>query len=131
VTAINPAVDPSSRTFTVVVEFSNIDLALKPGMFATARILLPGSTQGLFVPQTAVLTDSTTNSSQLFFVKDGRARVAVVQLGAKIGSGADARVEILSGISPNAVIATDHLTDLYDGAAVKTTQAPGAPEKGR
>ena len=123
VTAINPSVDPSSRTFTVVAEFPNTDLALKPGMFATARLLLPGSTQGMFVPQSTVITDATTNSSQLFFVRDGRARVAVVQLGAKI----DGKVQILSGISPNAVIATDHLTDLYDGVAVKTVPASGTP----
>lgn len=115
VTAINPLVDSSSRTFTVVAEFPNADLALKPGMFATARILLPGSTQGMFVPQATVLTDATTNSSQLYFIRDGRARVAVVQLGAKV----DNMVEILTGISPSAVIATDHLGDLYDGAAVK------------
>ena len=51
VTAINPAVDPNSRTFTVIAEFPNTDLALKPGMFATARILLPGDSMGLFVPQ--------------------------------------------------------------------------------
>jgi RND family efflux transporter MFP subunit len=119
VTAINPAVDPSSRTFTVVAEFPNRELALKPGMFATARIVLPGSTDGLFVPQKAILTDATTSSSQLFFIRDDRARVAVVQLGAKMGSGDDAMVEILSGISPNAMIATDRLADLYDGAAVK------------
>ncbi len=127
VTAINPSVDPSSRTFIVVAEFPNIDLALKPGMFATTRILLPGSSQGLFVPQSAVITDATTNSSQLYFVRDGRARVAIVQLGAKLGSGENAVVEILSGISPNATIATDHLSDLYDGAAVKTTSV----QKGR
>lgn len=122
VTAINPSVDPSSRTFTVIAEFPNTDRALKPGMFSTARILLPGSNQGMFVPEAAVLTDSTTNSSQLFFVRDDRARVAVVQLGAKV----DGMVEILSGISPDAMIATDHLSDLYDGAAVKTVPAPGA-----
>ena len=125
VTAINPAVDASSRTFTVVAEFPNRDLALKPGMFATARILLPGSSQGLFVPQAAVLTDATTNSSQLYFVRDGKARVAVVQLGAKTGSGDSAMVEILSGVSSNAMIVMDHLADLYDGASVKTV------EKGR
>ncbi len=119
VTAINPSVDPSSRTFVVVAEFPNTDLALKPGMFATARILLPGSSQGLFVPSAAVLTDATTNSSQLFFIRDGRARVAVVQLGATDRG----QVEILSGISPNAIIATDHLGDLYDGQTVKTTTA--------
>jgi RND family efflux transporter MFP subunit len=120
VTAINPAVDPNSRTFTVIAEFPNADLALKPGMFATARILMPGSSMGIFVPRQAVITDPTTNSSQLFFVRDGRARVAVVQLGATQGD----QVQILSGISPNAVIAIDHLQDLYDGLAVKT--APGA-----
>jgi multidrug efflux pump subunit AcrA (membrane-fusion protein) len=125
VTAINPSVDPSSRTFTVVAEFPNTDLALKPGMFATARILLPGSSEGLFVPQAAVITDATTNSSQLFFIRDGRARVAVVQLGAKIGAGSGSVVQIMSGISPNAMIAMDRLGDLYDGAAVKTV------EKGR
>jgi RND family efflux transporter MFP subunit len=123
VTAINPSVDSSSRTFTVIAEFPNADLALKPGMFGSARIQLAGSSQGLFVPTMAVITDPTTNSSQLFFIRDGRARVAVVQLGATEGG----EVQILSGISPGATIATDHLTDLYDGLVVKTTTA----QKGR
>jgi multidrug efflux pump subunit AcrA (membrane-fusion protein) len=115
VTAINPAVDPNSRTVTVVVEFPNPEIALKPGMFATARILLPGSSQGIFVPRQAVLADTTTNSSQAFFVRDGKARVAVVQLGASDGDS----VQILSGIAPGMTIVTDHLQDLYDGESVQ------------
>jgi multidrug efflux pump subunit AcrA (membrane-fusion protein) len=117
-TAINPAVDQNSRTFTVIAEFANTDLALKPGMFATARILLPGSSNGIFVPKRAIITDPTTNSSQLFFIRDGRARLAVVQLGATDGD----LVQILSGISAGATIATDHLQDLYDGQPVQTAQ---------
>jgi hypothetical protein len=42
----------------------------------------------------------------------------VVQLGAT----RDDKVQVLSGISPNAIIATDHLPDLFDGMVVKTTQ---------
>ncbi len=122
VTAINPAVDPSSRTITVIAEFPNTDIALKPGMFATARILLAGDSMGLFVPKASVITDPTTNSSQLYFIRDGRARVAVVQLGA----ARDNTVQILSGISPGALIATDHLGDLFDGMVVKTVPASGA-----
>lgn len=114
VTAVNPAVDPNSRTFTVVAEFANKDIALKPGMFAVARILLPASRQGLFVPRQAVLTDPTTSSSQLFFLRDGKARVAVVQLGPADGDA----VQVLSGISAGMTIATDHLSDLYDGESV-------------
>jgi hypothetical protein len=76
---------------------------------------------GLFVPRASVITDPTTNSSQLYFIRDGRARVAVVQLGAT----RDNTVQILSGISPGAMIATDHLSDLFDGMVVKTGPAAG------
>src|SRR5262249_24535145 len=50
VTAINPAVDANSRTVAVQAKFANQDLALKPGMFATSRILLHGSSMGIFLP---------------------------------------------------------------------------------
>jgi hypothetical protein len=55
--------------------------------------------------------------------------VAVVQLGAT----RDNTVQILSGISPGALIATDHLADLFDGMVVKTVPAAPAPAatKGR
>ncbi len=114
VTSINPTVDANSRTVTVEAKFANQDLALKPGMFATARILLHGSTMGIFLPRAAVLTDPSTNSSQVFFVRDGKARVAVVQLGAVDGD----MIQILSGIAENFVVATNHLQDLFDGEPV-------------
>jgi hypothetical protein len=98
----------------VEAKFANQDLALKPGMFATARILLNGSSTGIFLPRSSVLTDSSTNSSQVFFVRDGKARVAVVQLGAVDGD----MIQILSGISSDFVVASNHLQDLYDGELV-------------
>jgi RND family efflux transporter MFP subunit len=119
VTALNPTVDANSRTVAVEAKFANQDLALKPGMFATARILLNGSSMGIFLPRAAILTDPSTNSSQIFFVRDGKARVAVVQLGAVDGG----MVQILSGISPDFVVARDHLQDLYDGEPVEFTEA--------
>lgn len=115
VTAINPAVDPASRAMTVIAEFGNGDLVLKPGMFATARVVLAGSSMGLFVPRQAVITDAATNSSQVFFVRDGKARVAVVQVGERDGG----QVRILSGITEGMTVVLDHLKDLYDGQSVK------------
>ena len=38
--AVNPAVDPNSRVFVLEAKFNNSDNQLKPGMFATARVLL-------------------------------------------------------------------------------------------
>jgi multidrug efflux pump subunit AcrA (membrane-fusion protein) len=122
VTAINPAVDSNSRTFTVEAEFPNTDLALKPGMFATARVLLPGSTDGIFLPRRVVITDPSTNSSQVFFIRDGKARLAVVQLGPPDGE----LIQILSGLAAGATVASDHLQDLYDGEPV-TTEGQAKP----
>jgi RND family efflux transporter MFP subunit len=126
VTAINPAVDPNSRTFSVEAQFTNTDLALKPGMFATSRVILGGTSEGVFIPSRAVLTDPSTNSSQVFFVRDGKARVAVVQLGAKDGE----TTQILSGISADAIVALDHLQDLYDGQTVESSIVPPSAGKG-
>jgi len=130
VTAINPTVDANSRTIAVEAKFANQDLALKPGMFATARILLAGSSMGLFLPREAILTDPGTNSSQIFFVRDGKARVAVVQLGAELGAADGNLVQVLSGISSDFVVARDHLQDLYDGEPVEIEQTgTGAVQK--
>lgn len=118
VKAVNPAVETNSRTFTTEVEFANTDLALKPGNFGTARIVLPGSARGIFVPRSAVLTDPTTNSSQVFMIVDDKARVAVVQIGETEGD----EIRILAGIPEDAVLATDHLQDLYDGQTVVTQE---------
>jgi membrane fusion protein (multidrug efflux system) len=126
VTAINPTVDSNSRTVAVEVKFANQDLALKPGMFATARILLNGSSMGIFLPRATVLTDPSTNSSQVFFVRDGKARVAVVQLGAVDGD----MIQILSGITADFVVARDHLQDLYDGESVDVEGAAVAAGTG-
>ena len=125
VTSINPTVDPNSRTVSVEAKFPNQDVTLKPGMFATARILLNGSSMGIFLPRSAILTDPSTSSSQVFFIRDGKARVAVVQLGAADGDV----VQILSGISADFVVATNHLRDLYDGEAVET-EASSRPASG-
>ena len=121
VIAVNPAVDPNSRTFAVQASFGNEDLALKPGMFATARVMLPGNQQGIFVPRAAILTDASTNSSQVFVIRDGKAHVAVVQLGEADGD----YVRILSGLAGDAVLSTNRLRDLYDGETVTVEKELG------
>ncbi len=50
-------------------------------MFATARVLLPGGENAVFVPRSAVLRDKTTDSNQVFAIENGKARLRVVVLG--------------------------------------------------
>ncbi len=114
VTAINPSVDPNSRIFIVEARFDNSAAALRPGMFATANVLLPGGENAVFVPRAAVLRDKTTDSWQLFTIDKGTARLHVVTVGDIDGDA----IRITSGLTGSEAVATSHLPELYDGAPV-------------
>jgi len=117
VIAINPSIDPNSRVFILEARFHNPDAALKPGMFATARVMLPGAVQGLFVPRAAVVRDKTTDSNQIYVLDNGKARLHVVSVGVADESG---MVRIMSGLAAGDTVITNNQTELYDGARIET-----------
>lgn len=116
VSAINQSVDPNSRVFILEARFENPNTALKPGMFATARVLQPGGVDATFVPKAAVLRDKTTDSNQTFVITGGKAHLRVVQTGETSGD----LMRIASGLNPGETVATTNLNELYDGAPVQT-----------
>jgi multidrug efflux pump subunit AcrA (membrane-fusion protein) len=104
---------------TIEARFANPDLDLKPGMFATARVRLPGMEQAVLVPRSAILTDPSTESSQVFVIADDRASVRVVRLGDSV----DELVRVLSGVTAGESVAVTNLGQLYDGLAVQPTDS--------
>ena len=114
ISAINQSVDPNSRVFILEARFDNPDTALKPGMFATAHVRLPGGVDGVFVPKQAVVRDKTTDSNQLYVIQNGKARLRVVSVGDPDGDN----IRILSGIAANDVVAVSNQIELFDGAVV-------------
>ena len=119
VTALNPAVDPASRSFTVEVAIENPDNALRSGMFATARITQPGGGQSVFVPREAVIRDENTNSYRVFTVKENAAHLKVVQ----VGDEENGWIQILSGVQTDEEVAVNNQQQLYEGARVQAQQA--------
>jgi membrane fusion protein (multidrug efflux system) len=115
ITAINPSVDPNSRIFILEARFDNPKGDLRPGMFSTARVVLPGGEPALFVPASAVIRDKTTDSFQVFTVEGSVARLHVVVTGETEGG----QVRIVSGLNPNDTVATSHQSELFDGAPVQ------------
>ena len=116
VTAINASVDPASRIFIVEARFDNGKSELRPGMFSTARVQLPGGETAVFVPRSAVLRDKTTDSNQVFTIENGKARLRVVVVGEADGDA----IRIASGLVGNETVAVDRLGELFDGAAVES-----------
>jgi RND family efflux transporter MFP subunit len=115
VTAVNPAIDPVSRSATVEAEVPNNDNALRAGMFATARIAKQGGSRAVFVPRAAVLNDQNTQSYRVFVVQDGVAKLRVVQIAPQEENG---MIQIISGVNADDIVATSNLNELYEGAKV-------------
>ena len=110
---ISPNVTPTSRTLSVEAEIENGSGALKPGQFATVRILQSRPQPAVLVPSRAVHTESGV--SRVFVIKDGHAQERLVQLGQTEGD----LVEIKSGVAANENVATSNIEQLSDGMAVR------------
>ncbi|HST53191.1 MAG TPA: efflux RND transporter periplasmic adaptor subunit [Pyrinomonadaceae bacterium] len=113
VARVSPNVSAQSRTLTVEAEVENSDNALKPGQFATVRVLMSQTDPATLVPAAAVKTDGTT--ARVFVVKDGVAHERLVGMGQREGD----LVEVKGNVAADELVATSNLDQLADGAPVK------------
>lgn len=113
VARVSPSVTPASRTMTVEADVDNSSGELKPGQFATIRVLLPQSAPAVLVPQRALRTIS--GATYVFVIKNGFAQQRLVQTGQTEGD----LVELKSGIAADEVVATSNVDQLSDGSAVR------------
>lgn len=114
--AVVPSVDSSSRAFMVEARFENPKGELRPGMFANAKLMLPGTEPAVFVPAQAVFYDSTTDANHIYSVVNGIARLNVVLKGDAEGN----QVRIITGLTGNETVVTDNQANVYDGASIAT-----------
>jgi multidrug efflux pump subunit AcrA (membrane-fusion protein) len=116
VSAVNPAVDPNSRVFVLEARFQNTDNTLRPGMFSTARVILGGGENAVFVPKQAVVRDKTTDSNFVYVADGGQAHMHVVLVGEADGDA----IRIQSGLTGNEAVIMNNQAQLFDGAAIST-----------
>ena len=114
---VAPTVDPQTRTGLVYVDLTTSPQgkagAVKPGMFARGEFEL-GNSQALTVPQHAVVV---RDGFSYAFRLNADQRVSQVKLttGRRVGE----RVEVLEGISADAVLVASGAGFLNDGDLVK------------
>jgi multidrug efflux pump subunit AcrA (membrane-fusion protein) len=114
VAEIIPALDTASRSLIAVVGVLNPDGALKPGMFATARVVEPSAGKvGILVPAQAVIR-SATGSGVVYVVANDRAEARAVQTGQEV----DGMVQIVEGVAEGEEVATAGADKLADGATI-------------
>ncbi len=127
---IAPTVDPQTRNALVYVDLPAMTAnstsagGARPGMFARGEFEI-GQSQALLVPQRALVVRDGFNF--VFELQaDQRVRQVKVQTGRLVGE----RVELLSGLAPEASVVVNGAGFLNDGDLVRVVDATAAAAEG-
>lgn len=113
VSRVGPLVSPTSHTFPVEALFPNDDGAMKPGIFARARVRIGAEEEVFAIPETAISQVAGVN--KIFVAKDGKAQVRPITILRKRGGDALLQGELRAG---EQVVLTG-IARMYEGAEVK------------
>jgi membrane fusion protein (multidrug efflux system) len=114
--AVEPRVDPDTRTIQLRARVPNPDGVLRPGMFATVRVRLGTIEDALVVPAVSVVP--ALGTQRVFVVENGTAAPRNVRLGVR----SDSTVQITEGLSARDTVITSGIQDLRAGLRVRLEQ---------
>lgn len=109
---VSPALRPQTRDLIIEATAKNDDGALKPGMFATIKLVI-GEEEQATVPVSAIKEDGTVR--RLFVAKDSRAIEMVV----KTGLVKEGRIAVYEALPVDTQVILKPPTGLSDGASIQ------------
>ena len=116
---ISPAADSQTLLYPVEVYLTNTDGNIKPGMFASIKLVLDNVENTISVPLNAVLEKS---GEQYVFVVDESTNTAV-KTTVTTGVKNEENIEILSGVKEGQKVVIKGQDFISDGSAVNITAA--------
>ncbi|MDH2380447.1 efflux RND transporter periplasmic adaptor subunit [Bradyrhizobium sp. CER78] len=130
ITTIEPQIATDTRNIRVQATIQNPDSILKPGMFATATIVLPETSPVVTIPETAV--DYTLYGDSVFLITekkgdDGKTTLTADRTFVKTGKRVEGRVEILKGLKAGDKVVAVGQIKLQSGMAVAISNDPPPP----
>ncbi len=99
--AVGDVINPSTRRVTLRVEVPNADRRLKPQMFARVSLVPAAARSAIVVPSRAV---QTMDGESVVFIRSDEG--AFTRQTVTIGADIDGQVEIVSGLTEGAIVAT-------------------------
>lgn len=122
--AIDPALDPETRTVLLRARLPNKGNKLRPGLFARVSLILERRENALVAPEQAIVP--VGQKTFVYRVIDGKAVMTPVKLGLR----RPGQVEILEGLSAGDLVVTDGQLKIRDGAPVTVPPGPGTQSPG-
>jgi membrane fusion protein (multidrug efflux system) len=110
--AIEPQIDPVTRTLKVRAQCDNPNNTLIPGQFVRVKLSLESEDNAILVPTTAIMPKS--NGHMVFIINNGEAMAQDVELGIRTAT----EVEIVKGVSQGDTVAIAGVPQLKNKAAV-------------
>jgi len=112
ITRFAHALDDSTKTMLAEIELPNEGAALRPGMYASVRIIIERKPDALILPSDALLVEK--NRTSIFTIADNKAK----RLTIKTGFNDAGVVEIQEGVTPNQSVILLGKQTLVDGQPV-------------
>jgi membrane fusion protein (multidrug efflux system) len=116
ISALNPGIDPGTRSLRIRATLANPQSRLRPGMFAEVRTLLPQRPAVLTLPQTAITYNPYGDS--VFVIEDGETGTTVQRRQVETGRVRNGRVEIAQGLQAGERVVIAGQVKLRNGQAV-------------
>ncbi|MCG8306521.1 MAG: efflux RND transporter periplasmic adaptor subunit [Cytophagales bacterium] len=113
--AIEPRIDPRTRTLQIRAICKNDNEALMPGQFVRINYTLNTLHDALMVPSEAIIPE--INSHKLFVYKNGIVNQSIVNIGLRT----DDAVQVTRGITPGDTVITTGILQVSDGLPVNIT----------
>jgi membrane fusion protein (multidrug efflux system) len=121
VSTVDRAVDPTTGTLGLQLEFPNPQLLLRPGQYGRARLLLETKPGALLVQQRAV-----QELQNLYSVAVVGGDNKVTLRNVKVGQRVDALWVVEEGVKPGERVVVEGLQRISDGMTVAPKPAPVA-----
>jgi membrane fusion protein (multidrug efflux system) len=114
--AIEPRIDPETRTLKLRAMADNSKGTLLPGQFVELELILGTSETALLIPTEAVVPEQS--GKKVFVLANGKVKEVMIETGIRT----NVSLEVLSGLHPNDTLLTTGILQLRAGMPVQITK---------
>jgi membrane fusion protein, multidrug efflux system len=114
--AVDPFIDPSTRSIQLRAMLNNEKESFLPGDFAQVEFEVEQTHEAILIPAEAIISE--LNSQVVYIASQGKAQRKQVEMGTRTSG----RVHILNGISPGDTVLITGLMEVRDGSNVNVVR---------
>jgi membrane fusion protein (multidrug efflux system) len=114
--AIEPRIDPATRTLKIRAMAENRGGNLLPGQFVKVELILESVANAILVPTEAVIPEQA--GKKVFILDNGKAKEVFIETGIRTANS----LEVLSGLKANDTLLTTGILQLRKGMDVQISK---------